>query len=212
MNANTQTPNTPDNSGKRQSRKTYGDWDWQHSTYYWKIYLNKNHPSNNPNIQFLTGYSKKIGQNEAQDKENLLRRKIFSLCRNGYFQKMLRIEFYQKVGEMLNNKTAPLILTVYPDYYNIAEQNHDIVFKKHGVWLQEFYYRLQTRQDITDMMPNSKDRNSNVKQDDYLNIHKYDFKNVGALYQHAAKLLNYGHAEGAVTHFIREYKSLKQWP
>lgn len=209
MNANAQRPNRSSTDPNNQPRKSYSEWDWQNSTYMWRIYLNPNHPTNKASVEYLTGYSKKTGQNEAQDKENLLRRKIFTLCRNGYFDRMYRIDFFQKIGEMMNIKTAPKILTVYPDHYDIPELNHDVIYKLHGKWLHEFYYRLKNKKDLSDLMPNPRDKKHNA--DDALDVTKHDFKNVAALYQHATKCLHYGHAQGQVEHFIREYKQRKKW-
>lgn len=178
-------------------------WDSEGATYCWDIHLDKNHPANS--IEKLRGYSKARGQSEAQDKDYLLRRKIGMLFQNAYFQRMTRIDFFV----ILSFNRYEKILTLYPTYYNVAELAHEEIYKKHGKWLDAIYQRIRSGGPIVDLLPKVKKAVTN--KDQYLDIDRYDFKNVGQVYAHAANLHRYGHAPGAIENFIRGYKSKKGW-
>jgi len=41
-------------------------WDFINSTFYWKIYLDKENPANSKDVITLTGYTKQERQRESQ--------------------------------------------------------------------------------------------------------------------------------------------------
>lgn len=183
-----------------------GDWDKIYSSYYWKINLDPKVPTNR--VPDITGYSKKIDEQEAQDKDYLLRKKIINLYTNGYFTKATHIEFYQRTGIVINKNSDPKILVIYPTHYAIPDLNFALINKKHGRFLTEFYDRLKTGKDLSDLLPAIRRVKS---KDDFLDIHKQDLPTESHLYNYAARLSLHGHPSGAVTNFINSYKEMKRW-
>lgn len=183
-----------------------GKWDTFYATYYWNIYLDRNNPNNATDV--LTGYSKKVGEAEAADKDQLIKRKIVNLYLNGYFKRITKIDIFQRTESHIDKKRDPKILVIYPTHFDIPELNHATVLKKFGPFLVEFYDRIKNDRSMDGILPRMKRINS---QDDYLNPEKFTFKTPGHLYAHAARLLNYGHPQGAVSHFINVVKSREKW-
>lgn len=182
-------------------------WDTEFSTYFWQIHMDYKHVFNT--TPMLTGYSKVRDQSEAQDKDYLLRRKICMLFKNGYFERMKRVEFFFKTAEVMDKRKAEKILICFPKTYDIPEANHDIIFKKHGMWLKTFYELINSGQSIDDILP--KVRREGVDKDQFLNVESHEFPSTGHLYAYAARLSAHGHPPGAVEHFIRQYKQRKGW-
>jgi len=182
------------------------NWDTKASTYYWTIELDQNNPANT--IPKISGYSKVEGQNEATDKANMLKRKILNLYTNGYFKRCVRIDIYQNTGVYIDKKLDPCILNLYPTSYNIPTQNHDVIYKIFAPFLNEFYQRINANKSLDNILPVYRKIKS---QDQFLDIHAYNFKNIGQLYSHAARLSINGHPEGAVSNFIKMYKDKQKW-
>lgn len=183
-----------------------GTWDTIYSTYFWKIHLDKDNPNNL--AESLSGYSKKIGENEAQDKEYLLKKKIVNLYTNGYFTKATHIQFFCKVGPLIDKSRDPKIITLYPTHYVIEQFNFEIVNKKWGRWLTDFYFRINNNKSLDDILPALRRPKS---KDDYLDITKQHFTSEAQLYNYCAKLSLHGHPPGEVKHFIEKYRELRKW-
>lgn len=192
-------------SNPQNSLKT-GKWDTFYSTYYWNIHLDLNHPQNS--IEVLTGYSKKVGESEAQDKEQLLKRKIINLFLNSYFKRMFRIDFFMRTEFVIDKKRDPKILVIYPDHYDIPEANHDVIYKKFGVFLKEFYDRIDQHRSMDGILPKGR---AFISGDQFLNPDNYKFKTVGHLYAHASRCSIHGHPPGEVEAFILKVKALNNW-
>lgn len=191
---------------KFTDNKTRPGWDTEFSTYFWLIHLDLDHPYNNTDK--ITGYSKYRFQDEAQDKDYLLRRNIAMLFKRGYFERMHRVEFFQRVDPLLDKMRSPKILVCYPHHYDIPEFNHDVIYKKFGPWLHAFYECVNTGKAIDELIPAVK---KGVDKDEFINPFRFDFKSVAHLYAHATRLLRHGHAQGEVEAFIRKCKELKKW-
>lgn len=187
----------------KQSR---GTWDTMYSTYFWKIHLDKTDPRNT--AECLTGYSKMLNESEAQDKDYLLKRKIVNLFTNGYLTKATRIEFFARVGTVVDKSKDPNILIVYPTHYDIPELNHSVIYKKFGVWLTDFFYRINNKKSMDDILPAIRKPKS---KDDYMNIERHQFSTVAQLYTYSAKLLVHHHPQGEVDNFILKYKQKRGW-
>ena len=192
----------------QKPQTTPAKWDIFYSTYYWKIYLDTFNTLNNPSVEFLTGYSKKEKQSEAQDIHHVLKAKILNLNSHGYFERMKRMEIYMRVGEMINKKTDPDIIILYPTHYTIPSENHEYIYKRFASFLDEFYRRKKDHKSMEGILPQLKSRTS---KDFYLDVTKQHFNHISQLYTHAGKLLLYGHSEGAVNDFILKYKQLRKW-
>lgn len=183
-------------------------WDIFYSTYYWRIYLDKTHPLNSPNVEFLKGYSKQERQNEASDLHHLLKAKILNLHQNGYFDRMLRIEIWQRLGEIINTKTDAKFLILYPKNYDINPAYQDYTFKTFAPFLNDFYDRRNNEKSMEGII---KQKRKPMSLDDRLNISKVHLHSLQQLYSYAARLLVNGHPEGAVNSFIQKYRELKKW-
>jgi len=191
-----------------KTREKKGSWDVFESTYYWIIYFDITNPANT--AESITGYSKKIGQREAIDKDYLLKKKIVNLQKNGYLipQRVNRIEIFIRIGAFIDKRTDPKILTLYPTHYVIPELNHSSIDKKWGAWLKSFYQRVINNLSLEDILPTYRRPNST---DDFLDVTKYNFLTQAHLYTHVAKLYKYGHPPGAIENFINKYKEIKRW-
>lgn len=188
-------------------KKKTGKWDTMYSTYYWNIHLDPKHPANS--IPVMTGYSKMAGENEAHDKDNLLKRKIITIYLNSYFNRFTRWEIFLRTGPVIDKKRDPKILVLYPHHYDIPEQNHDVIFKRFGMFLKEFYERKLVGTSMEGLLePGSRKIQSN---DDYLDVEKQHLPTIAHLYAYASRLSRNGQPQGAVDHFINRYKSLKNW-
>jgi hypothetical protein len=192
----------------QNSEKNTPNWDNHYSTYYWEIFLNPLHKNNNPNVEKLTGYSKKERQSEAQDIAHLLKAKILNLHTNGYFDRSKKIVIYMRAGAIINKRTDPDIITLYPTHYDIAPGNHDYIYKRFAAFLNEFYLRLTEHKSMENILPKLKQR---ISKDYFTDVTKMSFSNISQLYSHGARLLLHGHSESEVSHFIVKYKELKNW-
>ena len=189
------------------TQKKQINWDKISASYYWVIYLNPNHKHNH--VESLTGYSKVYDQREREDKTELLKSKILMLFQNDFLnpERVLKIDIFQRADELVNKKTDPLILTLYPDHYNINKLNETLILNKYGQFLEEFYKRLRLKLSMEGLVM-SKRKPTN--KDEYLNPSK-EFKSLQQLYSYAANLLRYGHAPGAVEQFIFKVKTRYNW-
>ena len=181
-------------------------WDTIYSTFYWNIHLDIKHPMNSTPV--LTGYSKKEGDRENKDPDAMLKRKILNLLINGYFKRMERIDIFMRTEFAIDKKRDPKILVLYPTHYDIPELNHDVIFKKFGVFLKEFYDRLNASKSMDGLLPKMK---SQMQHEDYLKPENFKFPTVAHLYQHAARCITNGHASGEVNHFVLRVKAMNNW-
>jgi hypothetical protein len=192
----------------QKATKNPQQWDVHYSTYYWEIYLDRMHKNNNPNVEKLTGYSKKEFQSEAQDINHLLKAKIINLHKNGYFDRINKIVIYMRSGAMINKRIDPDILILYPKHYDIMTANHEYIYKRFAAFLNEFYVRIAEYKSMEGILPKLKQR---LTADHFLDVTKNHFTNISQLYSHAARLLLHGHSETVVNHFILKYKERKNW-
>lgn len=183
-------------------------WDILGSTYYWKIYLDKSHPNNSNNVEFLKGYSKQEKQNEGQDKIHLLKSKILNLYKNGYFKRIERIEIFQRLGEIINTKEDAKIIILYPKGHDINPRYMAHVMQNFNPFLLDFYNRIENNLSMDEII---KLKRKPISQDDYLNVKIQKIYSLQQLYSYGARLLVNGHPQGAVTKFINDYKELKKW-
>jgi hypothetical protein len=184
------------------------NWDKFYSTYYWKIYLDENHPKNSTSVEFLQGYSKVENQRESADSTHLLKTKIFNLYKNGYFERAKKIEIYQRLDEIINTKNDIKILILKPKEYQINPDYSDIIFKNFGLFLEDFYNRIIKAAPMDNIVTYKRKAVNNT---DFLNVNTVKLNNLQQLYSYAARLSLNGHPSGEVTHFINKYKEKKQW-
>lgn len=184
------------------------DWDKLYASYFWKINLDPNNPNNWQ--EYLIGYSKRKNQNEAEDKDELLKTKIVNLYNNGYFSKFLSWEIYMRTGAVIDKSRDPKILILYPRHYDIPPLNHDAVYKKFGRWLDELYAAIKNNHDVRKLLKSNK---KPISKDDYLNPQKVSGKipDIATLYRYSGRLSEWGHAPGAIEKFIADFKEMKGW-
>jgi hypothetical protein len=176
-------------------------WDKINSSFYWKIYLDRSNPKNSPNVEFLQGYTKVEKQRESQDTCHMLKSKIFNLYKNGYFERIERIEIYQTQENIK-------IIILRTDGYDINPNHLDTVFKNYGLFLEDLYNRRKLNLSMDGLI---KAKRQAISEDDRLNVNKVKIYSLSALYSYAGRLLIHGHPEGAVNNFILKYKESKQW-
>lgn len=183
-------------------------WDTFYSTYFWRVYLDKRHPDNSQEVEFLTGYSKRIGQREASDKAHMLKVKIINLFNNGYFKKMIKWEIQARTGEVIDHKRDPIIMVLTPTGYTFPGANTDLMWKLHGKFLDEFYSRIRANKSMDGLLPNAR---KGMDSDKHLDPSLRNHPSVDHLYSYASRLSRFGHPSGAVTAYINEVKLLKRW-
>lgn len=181
-------------------------WDRFYSTYYWTIHLDLNNPRNH--AERLTGYSKKVNENEKADKDELLKTKILMLLQNGYLDRSTKIDFYFKTDFAIDKSKDPCILILMPNAYNIPPTNGEYMLKRFGVFLNEFYDRKKRGLAMTELIPKKKNA---TNLDDLFDVSKANFKTEAHLYGRAAQLLTYGHPPGQVNQYIDKVRTLKGW-
>lgn len=188
-----------------QSKKAH-NWDRLKSSFYWKINLDEK----TNDVKDFTGYCKIVGQSEAQDKEYLLKSKICMLYKYGYLNpsKTLSIEIYERTTNIIDTKLDPKIIILYPTHFDIPQLNHDLIYKKFGRFLTDFYDDIKNNRDVYLRLAS---RKKPTNKDEFLNINRIEFRSVQHLYQYAARLCDYGHANGAVEDFIFKVKSKYNW-
>lgn len=184
------------------------NWDKFYSTYYWKIYMDQNNAKNSNSVEFLQGYSKVENQRESADTTHLLKTKIFNLYKNGYFERSLKIEIFQRLDDIINTKNDIKILILKPNEYQINPDYSDLIFKNFGLFLEDFYNRIKKAAPMENLVTYKRKPINNT---DFLNVNTVKLANLQQLYSYAARLSLNGHAAGEVTHFINKYKELKQW-
>jgi hypothetical protein len=184
-------------------------YDKMQSTYYWKILLNQN--NNDNHVEHLTGYSKKRGQDEAQDLVYLLQSKIIMFQQNNYLNKnrVDRIEIFKRETEIINKKTDPCLIILFDKTFTIPVSNHqEYVLKTFGKFLNDFYKCVIENRNTADLIRSKK---KPVSKDDFLNPDRVPFRNIQHLYSYSVRLLDNGHATGQVNHFINQVKSKYNW-
>lgn len=192
---------------KMLNKKKTGKWDTMYSTYYWNMHLDPKFPGNS--IPVMTGYSKMAGDNEAHDKDELLKRKIVTIYLNSYFNRFTHWEIFFRVGHIIDKKRDPKLLVLYPHNYFIPEDNHDIVEKRFGIFLKEFYERKLRHMSMEGLLePGARKLKS---QDDFLDVSKQHLPTIAHLHAYISRLYRNGHPPGAVESFFIKYKSLKGW-
>jgi hypothetical protein len=183
-------------------------WDKFHSTYFWKLHMDIKHPENR--TPELTGYSKKEFQREAQDKEQMLKTKILNLFQKGYFNKIVKWEISQRVGEYIDPRRDPCILILYPRTYEIPELNREAVFKKFAPFLNDFYNRIEKGMSMDGIITV---RKSTKSADEFLNVEQVIHKlpTIKHLYSYMLTLSKHGHADGMINQFYLQVKEAKKW-
>lgn len=183
-------------------------WDISHSTYYWKIYLDKSNPVNSPVVDYLQGYSKQERQREANDIVHLLKSKILNLYKNGYFARIDRIEIFKRVGDIINQKEDIKLLKLYPNHYETNPNYQDYIDLYYSLFLIDFYTCKKNNLSVEGLI---QVKRKVLNNDDRLNIYKISLRNLQELYSYSSRLLINGHANGEVENFIHKYKELKGW-
>lgn len=185
------------------------NWDKMYSSFYWNIHLNPAHEKNMPHVKMLTGYSKKIGQDEAKDKKDLLIRKIYTLASsNGYLDRALRMEFYHKKNQIIDKSTDSLVVTLFPNTFRFAEQYLKPDYERIQIFLNDLYQLRREGKSTDNILPKKK---TFFSKDEYFDISKIHFNLPDQLENYCAKLVKNGHAWPQVMQFRLKYSQLKNW-
>lgn len=172
------------------------------STFYWEMFLDKNHPQNS--VDKLTGYSKFQNHDEAKDKKQMLMRKIIMLHSQGYIERSTRIEVFQRTGDFINKTTDTQILILQKNDCTIHERvMKDFAFVQ---FIQKFYQFRKEGKEVQTLLPKP---NATFSKDEYLNI-DLQFRIIGTselkLASYCSRLIRNGHPFGAVNNFYNCYK------
>lgn len=187
-------------------KKTTEKKDSFYSTYWWEIWLDKNHFDNSPRVEKMTGYSKYKGMDEAKDKEYLLMSRIKMLFTNGYLSRCKMIEIFWKKGDVVNKKTDPKIVTLYSNTFMLEPHYLSPKFNEWQLFLRRLYDVVRTGKGMEFLLPEMK---AGFSKDDYLNIDKYFFTSIEQLQNHCTKLGRNGHPFPAIEKFHRDYLAKK---
>lgn len=181
-------------------------WDKLNSTFYWNMYVNIAHRYS-PGVQIITGYSKKIGQDEAKDKHQLLNRKIQTVFGvNGWLKKCDKIEIYHKRGAIINKADDALVVILYPRTYQIQSQYIAQKYQPLHNFLIDFYDCVVHGKEFTSLLPKSR---ATWSKDDYLNVDLLHFPTPAKLDEYCTRLVRNGHAFPAVVQFREKYITKK---
>lgn len=176
-------------------------WDKAHSTYVRIIYLQNGYT--------LTGYSKKVGQNERRDKIDLLTNWILRDFTNGYLDKSTtnpkitpvdRIEYYAKRGDSMEQ-----IVNLYYDFPEWINTKW-IEQKKFASFINRFYSLLRNRQSPS-AIANELQVRTRAPKLDPLDISLRRFSNMIDLNAYVIRLRSDSDLpKEAVDNFYRSYK------
>jgi len=181
--------------------------DMMHSTYYWLMHFDMNHPQNS--VPTMTGYSMFDGHPEPRDKMQLLMKKIIMLqtTREGYLQKSDRIEIFGKRGEILVKNQSIHLVTLRRKDCTIEndklKQNAPFV-----LFLDKFYRMLKTGENVRSLIPHA---DTKWSKDDYLKPEK-QYARIGVdemkLNVYCTRLMANGHSFAAANAFCNKYKEM----
>lgn len=188
---------------ENQNRKKKKIWDDQFSTFWWVFDLDRNHPQNSPKVNPMPGYSKKMNQSEALDKEYLLRKVIGMMIRHGYHSRSHQIDIYKRVGTIINKRSDLLLVTLFADNFLINE----VLIGKPGygplcLYLKELYERIGSGQVP---QPTGPPMNTAVSKEDRLNIDKIYLASSGDLEVYCLRLSHDGFPAAQIQRFKRQY-------
>lgn len=176
-------------------------WDKAHSTYLRVIYLQNGYT--------LTGYSKKVGQNERRDKVDLLTNWILRDLLNGYLDKATtnpkitpieRIEYYAKRGE-----SSEHILNLYYDFPEWISSKW-MENRKFTSFINRFYWLIRNGKNPT-AIANELQVRTRAPKFDPLDISLKRFANMTDLNAYVIRLKQESDLpKDAVDNFYRSYK------
>ncbi|MBS1507012.1 MAG: hypothetical protein JSS79_10235 [Bacteroidetes bacterium] len=176
-------------------------WDKAHSSYIRIIYLQNGYT--------LTGYSKKVGQNERRDKSDLLSNWILRDLTNGYLDKSTtnpkitpidRIEYYAKRGDSVEH-----ILNLYYEFPEWISTKW-LENKKLVSFINRFYFLLRNGKEPA-LIANELQVRTRAPKQDPLDFSLRRFSNMIDLNAYVVRLRTTSDLPTeAVDNFYRNYK------
>jgi len=188
------------------------DWDKEKSTYAWKFLLDPEHPRNNPQKQYMWGYSKKIDQEENRNKLDLLKVKILMFKTHDYIAKSKSIGIFKSnspLGFTDRATTFPILYLGRTDYKItavVATKEDQIFWETMVDFLQKFYEALRLNKSTQDLLPG---RKYDYSKDTYLDVSKWNFTSNKQLLEHCNKAAKHGLSYEAVNAFRMKYEEMK---
>lgn len=183
-------------------------WDKQNSTFYWRMYINVAHRYS-PTIETMDGYSKKVGQDEAKDKHQLLNTKINTIFGvHGWLKKCDKIEIFHKRGTFIDKHRDPLIVILMPTTYQLQSEYINSKYTQLHQFLTRFYEIEKNGGDFATLIGRAR---ASWSKDDYLDVNKIGaFASPDKLDEYCTKLVRNAHNFQRVMIFREQY--LKKYP
>jgi hypothetical protein len=201
---------------KEAPKKWYSDK--MGSTYWWRCFFI---PGNRLNANGaekydMLGYSKDSRHNEPVDPGQCFCDKVEMLATNNgrqpngepypntYFKDSEKIEFHiKRVGEFPNKATDPLFITLYPERYEIPQDNVASFDDSIRIFLNNFYKGLKGQMPPVHMIP------TKLRTMDSLLLHNCN--TWEEVMQHTQKIKNAGHPSGVINgYFTKQMDRLHQ--
>ena len=189
-----------------QARKVQLQADKINSTWWWEIELDPTHKRNyNPNVTHLYGYSKFQGHDEAQDKDQMLMRKIVMLATNGYLNRSRQITVYRRGTNLINKQADPIVCVLYAGDFGIPA-NQVGNFPALVSFLRKLYDQLLAGGDVKYLLPKV---TATYSKDEIFDITRHKFPSQGHLYAWAEQKIKDGHSYVQVQNFVVKYLERK---
>jgi len=201
-----QSPNATRTPNLRDDSKI--PWDKQNSTFYWRMYINQAHRYS-PTIETMDGYSKKVGQDEAKDKHQLLNTKINTIFGvHGWLKKCDKIEIFHRRGTFIDKHHDPLVVILMPHTYQLQSEYISSKYVQLHQFLDSFYKVAKDGGDFATLIRKGR---ATWSKDDYLNVNLIGaFASPDKLDEYCTRLVRNSHNFHRVMLFREEY--LKKFP
>jgi hypothetical protein len=171
-------------------------WDSNYSTYFWDIFLDEMHPQNK--VEKMRGYSKKQGENERNDKFDLLCIKVKMFVNQGYLKRIKYIQIYKRAGLIIDRQNDPCILTLYPENFEFADVMSN-EFKRCAAYIADLY---KINSGALNVKLKSFQK-SEISRDIQADPNAVNILTMDQLVNHCARLKSSGYPDGVINHFYK---------
>ncbi len=180
------------------------------STYWWRIYLNTEHPEYTSPAKdvLIHGYSKEPGRPERIDKLELLQKNCCFLIKR-YADKSLWITIHVRKHATCDIRSGgdPAIIMIYPDQRPILTKHmlfsHDNLRTNFSEFINKIYSEHKQGVDIDKYRPGV---DKKLTRDDFIDVDKHLFKTEDQLNNYIVRLHKEGFNNTQIEHFYNKYK------
>lgn len=188
------------------------EWDKEKSTYAWKFLLDPAHPKNNPEKEYMLGYSKKIVGEENRNKLDLLKVKLVMFHEKEWIYKSKQIGIFKNrsaLGFTKQSETYPIMYLTQTTYkiVDLINTNEEKEFWQNMIdWLEKYFIAIKEKKSTQDLLPG---RKYDYSKDTYLDVNKWTFASEKQLNEHCNKSAKHGISFEAIEAFKRKYLEMK---